>query len=107
MVNGSTQVFHAIYTKADLSQPYQPFVRDTSPPTPESPAVYRYALAEAPFFVRVWLGPTSPAPTTPVLTPLHRHRPQGRHPADAQLAVPRRSAGGCATLLRQSGHGRE
>ena len=43
----------------------------------------------------------------PVLAPLHRHRPQGRHPADAQLAVPRRSAGGCATLLRQSGHGRE
>jgi hypothetical protein len=60
MVNGATQVSHAVYTKADLSQPYQPFVRDTSPPTAESPSVSRYALAEAPFFIRVWLRPNVP-----------------------------------------------
>lgn len=79
MVNGSTQVFHAIYTKADLSQPYQPFVRDTSPPTAESPAVYRYALAEAPFFVRVWLRPN----VTSANYSLYSRRFIGTGPKDA------------------------
>jgi hypothetical protein len=57
MVSGAIKVFYAVYSKSDLSQPYQPFVRDTTPATDKGPGVTRYALAEPPFFVRVWLRP--------------------------------------------------
>ncbi len=79
MVGGANKVFHAVYTKADLSQPYQPFVRDSTPPTPESPAVARYALAEAPFFVRVWLRPN----VTSATYTLYSRRFIGTGPKDA------------------------
>lgn len=57
MLNGANKVFYAVYAKSDMSQPYQPFTRDTTPAGPEAPATTRYALAEPPFFVRVWLRP--------------------------------------------------
>lgn len=79
MISGATDVFHAVYTKADLSQPYQPYVRDTTPATAEGPRVTRYALAEAPFFIRVWLRPN----VTSASYKLYSRRFVGTGPKDA------------------------
>ena len=55
LTSGADKVDYAVYTKDDLSTPYTPFTTETTPATREGPPLTRYALANRPFFVRVWL----------------------------------------------------
>ncbi len=79
MQGGANKVSHAVYTKADLSQPYQPYTRDTTPATDDGPRITRYALAETPFFIRVWLRPN----VTSATYSLYSRRFVGTGPKDA------------------------
>jgi endonuclease/exonuclease/phosphatase family metal-dependent hydrolase len=79
MQGGANKVSHAVYTKADLSQPYQPYTRDTTPATDDGPRITRYALAETPFFIRVWLRPN----VTSASYSLYSRRFVGTGPKDA------------------------
>ena len=55
LTRGENRVHFAVYTKDDLSSPYRPYTTKREPAGPEGPALTRYALAERPFFVRVWM----------------------------------------------------
>jgi hypothetical protein len=55
LVRGLDRVQFNVYTKDDLSSPYRPYTTTREPAVPEGPALTRYALAEPPLFVRVWM----------------------------------------------------
>lgn len=57
MTSGATQVAYEVYTADEMSRGYRPYSVTKTPPIGELPPLTRYALAESPFFVRVYLRP--------------------------------------------------